>query len=165
MTSGEALRRVALLHCFTDEELQSLTKLGKVSDFEPYSNIIIEGELTWGIYFLMDGLVEVVRSNNLDGVNYQVAQLVPGAFFGELSLIDSNPRSATVRAMTPVKAMCIEKSEFESFLNQSTERKIRFMQHALTLIASRLREVDENFIVAQHQLWSRALQKESKRAA
>lgn len=165
MTNVESLRRVALLHCFKDNELDAIYKMGKIQNYDAFSNIIIEGELTWGIYFLMDGLVEVVRSNQLDGVSYQVAQLVPGAFFGELSLIDSNPRSATVRALTDVIAMTIEKQAFDQFINSSTELKLRFYSHALGLLASRLREIDDNFIVAQHQLWSRALQKDEERKA
>ncbi len=165
MISVESLRRVALLHCFTDPELESLAKLGRNERHEAFANIIIEGELSWGLYLLMDGLVEVVRANQLDGVSYQIAQLVPGSFFGELSLIDSNPRSATVRALTDIMVVHIEKIDFDAFLNQDKDRKIKFYQHALSLIASRLREVDENFIVSQYQLWTRALKNEEGKAA
>jgi CRP/FNR family transcriptional regulator, cyclic AMP receptor protein len=160
----DALRRVALLHCFDDEEIVELSTCAKTLDHEVYSNIIIEGELSWGIYFVVDGVCEVLRDDPLHGATYQVAQLVAGSFFGELSLIDSNPRSATVRAMTETRTLYIEKIDFDKFIAKNVERKLRFYEHALMMLASRLRDVDENFMVAQYQLWSNALDTKGKAA-
>ncbi len=160
----DALRRVALLHCFNDEEIGDLARLAQTIRHDVYSNIIIEGELSWGIYFVVEGVCEVLRDDPLHGATYQVAQLVAGSFFGELSLIDSNPRSATVRAMTESQTLYIEKMDFDRFLAGSAERKMRFYEHALTMLASRLRDVDENFMVAQYQLWSNALDAKGKTA-
>lgn len=163
--STEALARIALLHCFDENELKELQLMGGLVRHEAYSNIIIEGELSWGLFLLLEGMVEVLRSNQLDGVPYQIAQLTPGSFFGELSLIDSNPRSATVRALTDCRTFYVDKKSFDSFLDRDSNRKVKFYKHALTLIATRLREVDENYIVCQYQLWSRALRKDEERDA
>jgi CRP-like cAMP-binding protein len=161
----DALKRIALLHCFNEPELRILAHKGRIQTHEAFTNLIIEGELSWGLFLLMDGMVEVVRANQLDGVSYQIAQLQAGSFFGELSLIDSNPRSATVRALTDGFTFYVDKVDFDGFLNEDKDRKLKFFQHALALIATRLREVDENFIVSQYQLWSHALKGDEGRAA
>lgn len=154
--SVEQVRNIPLLRCFNEAELAELLKLGEYVSFPEYTNIVIEGEPSWGVYLLLEGEVEVSRAAP-SGNAYHIATLKGETFFGELSLVDQEPRSATVRSSLPVKLFHIEKSKFHAFLNKDSNRKLRFMEHALGLIVSRLREVDGNFVVAQYQLWSHAL--------
>ena len=161
----ESLRSIPLMQCFQDKELSEIIRMGEFKDVPGFTNVVIEGELSWGIYLIMAGEVEVTRSNQLDGVSYHIAHLREGNFFGELSLIDQNPRSATVRTTRDTRLFSVDKTQFEQFLNQSQERKVRFLEHTLGFIVGRLREVDDHFIVAQYQLWSRALKGKEGRVA
>lgn len=156
------LRCIPLMQCFTDEELAQVVKMGEFKTYPAFTNVVIEGELSWGLYLIMDGEVEVTRSNKLDGVSYHIAHLREGNFFGELSLIDQNPRSATVRSTRDLKVFSLEKEKFEKFLKQDTSRNVRFLEHTLMFIVTRLRDLDDHFIVAQYQLWSRALKKDGE---
>lgn len=61
------LREVKLLQCFTDPELGQLIAMGNSVTYEAHSNIIIEGETSWGLYLILDGTVGIYKSNKLTG--------------------------------------------------------------------------------------------------
>lgn len=163
--SVELLRAVKLLAPFSDEELGQLLSLSEGKNFEPYSNIIIEGELSWGIFVILSGVVGIYKNTELSEAGYDVGHLESGNVFGEMSLIDENPRSATVRALTPVSTLYISKDKFNTFLQQQTDRKFRFFESCISTLVRRLRDLDENYVVSQYQLWKSALSKSDEEAA
>jgi CRP-like cAMP-binding protein len=74
---------------------------------EPRDYIIRKGELGSEMYFVCRGQVEV-----LDGNDHVLNTLGEGAFFGELSLLSSQPRNASIRATTPCDLFILEKGDF-----------------------------------------------------
>lgn len=155
------LKEVKLLKKLTDPELAKLIQLGNSVSFESHVNIVIEGELSWGLYLILDGMVGIFKTNKLSGDIYDVGQLKSGSFFGEMSLIDDNPRSATVRSITPCQLFSISKDAFNQFLNQSQDLKLRFYDNCVQNLVARLRELDDNYVISQYQLWKSVLRKEA----
>jgi len=81
---------------------------------------------------IVDGKASVVRGKR------KVATLGPGAFFGELALLDRAPRNATVRADTDMELFVIGQREFAGLLDE-----VPGLAHKLlTGMARRLRESD-----------------------
>lgn len=158
--SAALLKEVKLLKSFTDTELERLFALGSSATHEPYTNIIIEGELSWGLYLILDGMVGVLKTNKLTGTTYDVGQLRTGSFFGEMSLVDEDPRSATVRTLTTCSLFYISKDSFLAFLNESADLKVRFYLDCVKSLVTRLRELDDNYVISQYQLWQTALKKD-----
>jgi len=161
--SYEQLKNIKLLSMFSEDELKSIASLGEKQNYESYSNIVIEGEMSWGFYVILKGSVRVFKNDQISGKSYDVGQLNPGEFFGELSLVDENPRSATVRALEPLLCCYVSKEKFEGFLNQSQERKVRFFEGCAKGLAQRLRELNDHYVVSQYQLWRSALDKSQER--
>src|SRR5690242_13790716 len=95
--SVSTLKEIKIFKSFTESELSRLISLGSSASYEAHANIIIEGELSWGLYIILNGLVGIIKTNKLTGTSFDVGQLRSGSFFGEMSLIDEDPRSATVR--------------------------------------------------------------------
>lgn len=155
------LKDVKLLQTFSEAELSQIIQLGSVANYEEHSNVIIEGELTWGLYLILDGIVGIFKNNKLTGEPYDVGQLRAGNFFGEMSLVDDNPRSATVRAQTNCRLFYISKDQFYEFLKQSGDLKLKFFESCIHTIVSRLRELDDNYVISQYQLWKAAFKKEA----
>lgn len=153
------LKEVRLLSAFSDIELSQLVKEGVHQSYESHSNIVIEGELTWGLYIILEGMVGIFKTNKLTGEFYDIGQLSQGGFFGEMSLVDDNPRSATVRALTSCRLFYVSKEVFQKFLSQSTETHSRFYQNCIKTLVDRLRELDDNYVISQYQLWKVALKK------
>jgi len=153
----ELLRSVRIFAPFQDNELQQLIQACEVIDKEAHSNIVIEGELSWGLYIILEGVVGIMKNNALSGESYDVGQLGAGAFFGEMSLIDDQPRSATVRSLLPVKLLHIPKERFMAILASSPSMRDRFHENCIRDLVKRLRELDENYVVSQYQLWKTAI--------
>jgi CRP-like cAMP-binding protein len=84
------------------------------------------------MYVLMSGAAEIVVNGKV------VEQIEPGAILGEMAMIDSSPRSATVIAKTDCKLFSIAQQRF-NFLVQETPN---FAQHVMRIMAKRLRKTD-----------------------
>jgi CRP-like cAMP-binding protein len=163
-SASQVLGDISLLKSFTESELQDLINCGKTLTFEPHTNILIEGEMSWGVYLILTGMVGIFKTNKLTGDSYDIGQLRAGSFFGEMSLLDENPRSATVRAITSCNLFFLSKEAFMDILEQDQDLKLRFFSNAIRNLVHRLRELDDNYVISQFQLWQSALRKESKAA-
>jgi CRP/FNR family cyclic AMP-dependent transcriptional regulator len=159
--SAEILKEVKLLKPLTLQELTTLLSMGEKQTFEAHTNILIEGENSWGLYLVLEGLVGIYKSNKLTGDFYDVGQLGPRTFFGEMSLVDDHPRSASVRALMETHVFYISKENFNQFIAEDGDRKIRFLDSCVQNLVVRLRELDDNYVISQYQLWKTAMKKEA----
>ncbi|ETW94592.1 MAG: hypothetical protein ETSY1_34180, partial [Candidatus Entotheonella factor] len=101
-----------LAHSRTDP-----TERVSTAHYRPGNDIIRQGEPALNFYILVHGEVEVIRTNMDSGETTQLGILGPGDFFGEMALIDERPRSATIRALTPVEVLVMGKNLFSSISN------------------------------------------------
>lgn len=155
------LREIRLLSALTDAELTRLLEFGTLVRREAHANIIIEGELSWGVYLLLSGAVGVYKTNKLTGMSYDIGQIRDPGFFGEMSLVDENPRSATVKALTDCVLFHIGRDSFLKFANSSQSLRNRFYEACVRVLIERLRELDDSYVVSQYQLWKIALRKDA----
>lgn len=160
--SVAVLKEVKLFQSLSEAELEKLSSMGSCSSCEAHTNIIIEGEQSWGIYVILEGMVGVYKTNKLTGNNYDIGQLKSGSFFGEMSLIDDSTRSATVRSLTSCTLFFISKDVFQQFLNSTPGLNLRFYSDCVRILVSRLRTLDDNYVISQFQLWQTALRKEEE---
>ena len=153
----ETLRQVSLLTCFSPQQLGQIISLGETRTYDAFSNIITEGEESWSLFIILEGVVGIFKSNKLTGDVHDVAQLLAGNFFGEMSLVDRAPRSASARAMTPCRLFQVSRENLEQFLNSSSDLKVRFYENCVSTLVGRLRDLDDNYVISQYQLWKVAL--------
>jgi CRP-like cAMP-binding protein len=153
-------KEIKLFQSFSERELDRLISLGTSVQYESHTNIVIEGELSWGLYIILEGLLGVFKTNKLTGQSYDVGQLRTSNFFGEMSLVDDNPRSATVKTLTQCQLFYISKDAFTNFLDSSKDIKLNFYQNCVKTIVNRLRELDDNYVISQYQLWQTVIKKE-----
>ncbi|MBL7716390.1 MAG: cyclic nucleotide-binding domain-containing protein [Bdellovibrionales bacterium] len=146
-----------LLSHLTDAELRDLLGFGEERIYEPHANVVIEGETSWGLYLILDGYVGILKTNKLTGDVYDIGQLHQGSYFGEMSLVDEGPRSATVRALTRCHLYYIDKEKFMKWLAQSNDRRQRFLSDCIADLITRLRELDDSYVINQYQLWRTAV--------
>ena len=98
--------------------------------------IVRQGEIGTGFYVVVSGAVRVVR----DGET--LAELGPGAFFGELSVIDRQPRLAQVISSLPTTCVALASWDFEAVVGDQPSVAMAILRE----LAGRLRELTE----AQH---------------
>ena len=105
--------------------------------FKPGDTILSEGEDGDTAFLIVDGSVEV--SVGAGDKSKAVGTLNAGEVFGEMSLIEPGPRSATVKAVTDTECIVTNYDEFVASLQKDPERAVEFMQ---TLVR-RLRQMND----------------------
>ncbi|HTT16982.1 MAG TPA: Crp/Fnr family transcriptional regulator [Thermoplasmata archaeon] len=126
------LGKAPILAALTERQLRSLAKTAKVIAYPPSSRIVKEGEPGIGLYLILDGEAEVRHGDRV------LAKLGTGQFFGEMSLLDEQPRSADVVTLRPSECAVLSRWEFWGFAKSEPE----VLQGVLREMARRLRETN-----------------------
>jgi hypothetical protein len=102
----------------------------------PMGDIIFsEGEIGTEMYIIQSGTVELFKS--IAGETRVLATLEKGDFFGEMSVLEDLPRTASARSRTDVELVRINGAMFDTMLKSNTEIAIRMMRK----LSRRLRDV------------------------
>jgi len=96
-----------------------------------------EGDLGTEMFILQEGQVEILKTVN--GIDEQLAVLDKGDFFGEMSLLEDLPRTASARAITDCKVIRINGATFDQMLRTKPEIAVRIMRK----LSRRLRQTDQ----------------------
>ncbi|MCA2959890.1 MAG: cyclic nucleotide-binding domain-containing protein [Silvanigrellales bacterium] len=153
------LERLPIFKGFSPDERARIYGLGEIRVFKPQSNVIIEGENTSGFYIILEGIVAVYKAGRAGLSDHRLASLGQGKAFGEMSLIDRKPRSATVVAEAKSILFHLDGDTWGKVLEDDAHAAARFYQNFAYMLSNRLRELDEEFILSQKQLWKFALRK------
>ncbi|HEU0107264.1 MAG TPA: cyclic nucleotide-binding domain-containing protein [Vicinamibacteria bacterium] len=110
-----ARRMVAsrLFKDLSDEELLAIVRGLRLHTYEPGDILVTEGEPGQSLFTLTTGHVKVFVSNP-DRRNFEVATLVEGDFFGEISSLSGRPRSATVVAASACELLELDRPTLDS---------------------------------------------------
>ncbi len=108
-----ALRAVPMFAAFADKELEAVAKVIEVVDVKAGEVLVKQGDRGHEFYVISDGVADVVR----DGTT--VATLKPGDFFGELAVLDPQPRTATVEMTTEGQVLILSEREFFGMLQSA----------------------------------------------
>ena len=131
------LQRVPLLASLREEQLARLAASTVRRNFAKGRTIVAEGDPSQALYLLLSGRAKVQRSDT-EGKEVILAVLGPGEFFGEMSLVDDEPRSASVITLEPCDFLEIGKESFHQMMLQSNEICLAVMRG----LVERLREAD-----------------------
>ena len=115
-----------------------LIRSGKVMQVPASTVVCAEGEVEYTFYIILDGEFRVSKVIN-DDEDRELNQLHPGAFFGEMAIIDNAPRAATVAASKDSTVLEIHKDVFEKALQGSPSMSQAMMRE----VSKRLRDNDE----------------------
>jgi CRP-like cAMP-binding protein len=97
--------------------------------------IFAEGSCSDSVYIIEEGEVEIAHLKN-DGSLHILGILKSNDIFGEMGLIDDMPRSATAKALTDCRISIINKSKFDTLIQQQPE----LLKPILMILSQRLRE-------------------------
>jgi CRP-like cAMP-binding protein len=116
------------------------SELGRV--YDPGKAIVTQGDDGDSMFVIQSGEVEVVK--DLDGREVLLGTMGPGDFFGEMALFQNEPRSATVRAATEVRALTIDRRALLRRLDQDPHLAFRIVES----MADRILELHDRLRVA-----------------
>jgi CRP/FNR family transcriptional regulator, cyclic AMP receptor protein len=145
MDDRELLRTVPIFSELTDAEITALARLTSRRRYDKDAVIFFENAPGDSLFVIVEGRVRVTILGD-DGREIILSLLGPGDFFGELALIDNEPRSATTIAAEDAELLCLSRSDFEAAVKEHAS----ITKGLLAVVAARLRH-------ANHQISTLAL--------
>jgi CRP/FNR family transcriptional regulator, cyclic AMP receptor protein len=143
ITDHELLRRLAILERVPLFAGLSRRQLGKLlvkffeKEYGPGEAIFNEGDPGKALFIILTGRVSICRALN-EGEEL-LATLGGGNYFGELALIDDQPRFAGARAMEPSRLLILYRSDFEDLMEGQRTLAIQVMSNLLKTLAGYVR--------------------------
>jgi len=135
--STAVLKTVPLFASCPEEQLRMLTTVVTRKSTPRSTTIMAGGDPTDSLYIVLSGRLKVMMSDS-EGKEVILAILGPGEIFGEMGLIDDEPRSATVISIEPCELLSISKRDFKKCLQENFEMTMAVMRG----LVKRLREAD-----------------------
>jgi CRP/FNR family cyclic AMP-dependent transcriptional regulator len=132
------LQRVPLFSQLAPPDLQRVVEVAREKSYPKNSIILFEDDPGDALYVVASGQVKVVLIGD-DGREVILSVLGAGEFFGEMALIDDEPRSAHVIAMEDSQLFVLRREDFEGILTQSPKIAVALLKE----LTRRLRRADE----------------------
>ncbi len=126
------LRNVPLFKGLSQKQLEQIARLVDEVEAPAGKRLAIVGETGHELFVIVQGQAVVTLPNG------RKVRLGPGEFFGEMSLVDGGPRSATVEATTPMKLLVVGHREFWQLLDEAPSLNAKVMR----TLAGRLRDAE-----------------------
>jgi CRP-like cAMP-binding protein len=127
------LEEVPLLAECTRRQLKAVARITDVIEVPAGTAIARQGQPGNEFYLIVDGSARVEVSPR------KRSKLAPGAYFGEMSLLDGGERSATVVAETPMRLLVIKRRDFTTLLREAPE----LTQSILATLSRRVRQAEQ----------------------
>lgn len=135
------LRDVGLFGALSDEFLDHLVTTLQAQRIMPGDTVFREGDPAREMYVVLDGEIEVLKKSRR-GRETRVAILGPNDTFGEMSIIDMQPRSATVRALGPARLLRITTEEMDALYRHDLKSYTLIILNIARDLSRRLRVTD-----------------------
>jgi CRP-like cAMP-binding protein len=145
MDDREILRKIPIFSSLSDVEIARLAQVTSLRLCRQDEVVFYEDEEGDFFFVILSGRVKVTLLGIPDrftrgyGREVLLSSLGPGDFFGEMALVDNEPRSATAIATEPTELLCIHRSDFQRVLTNYRG----FVQGLLRSLTARLRRANQ----------------------
>jgi len=128
----DMLEKSPLWSGLSRQDFKAIVKIAEQHKFQGGDIIVRKGEEGAGFYLVLDGAVEIRSDGNT------LSRLGPGQFFGEMSVVDTQPRSADVVAVEPSRVLVLSAWAFKSLVSDRPRIAVKMLQE----FVRRLRNTD-----------------------
>lgn len=134
---------IELFSQFASEDIDLIASFGATRNFKKGVILITEGDQSDSFYILQSGRVRVYASDE-QGNEVTLDFLEAVSYFGEISLIDDSPRSASVITTEPCSVTVISRAEFERCLDKNpylTQKLIRYLTEKIRTLTKKTKDL------------------------
>ena len=145
MTAAEIIKGISLFEGLAPSEIEGVLCVCERVTFEPGARLMRQGQPADSAFILESGAVDVM-TRLPGGGEAGVATLGPGSVIGEMALLDSGLRSATVVAREPVAGYFLERDGFHMMLAQRNRAAFTIQGRITRTLCQRLRELNAKIV-------------------
>lgn len=154
------LRNVPLFSTLSESELRTVSEHAQRRSYAKNTILITEGDETDSLYCILSGKVKVFLSDE-QGKEIILDSQEAGEHFGEIALLDENPRSASVMTTEPSELIVISKNDFRECIAKNPDIAINLIKE----LALRIRALTDNVKgLALYDVYGRTIRVLSKLA-
>mgnify|MGYP000546892066 CR=1 FL=1 len=135
------LRNIGLFGALSDDVLEYLSGLLTLETPPAGATLFREGDDATAMFVVISGEIEILKKSKR-GVEARVAVLGPGDWFGEMSIVDIQPRSATVRALAPSRLLRITSADLDALYRHDLRSYAIIILNLARELSRRLRVAD-----------------------
>ncbi len=135
------LRNIGLFGALSDDVLEYLAAQLSVETPPAGATLFREGDDASAMFVVISGEVEVLKKSKR-GIEARVAVLGPGDWFGEMSIVDVQPRSATVRALAPSRLLRVSAADLDALYRHDLRSYAIIILNLARELSRRLRVAD-----------------------
>ena len=135
------LARVPLFERLSGDQLAQLEKLASRRKCASNTAVFFQDDPSDSLYVVLSGSAKVFRTSE-DGRDRIMTTLRPGDAFGELAMIEGQPRSATVQTLEETELLSLSRRDFERFASEHPD----FLFKLLQSMCERVRKINEDVI-------------------
>src|SRR5438132_11453823 len=137
MSRQELLANIPLFESLTPDDLDSLSKRLEQVEYPEADVIFRQGDEGSSLFIIEDGAVEISYGEGRGRIT--LATLFTGQYFGELSLFDGSPRSASATAARRSRLIRLDRDDLVDFINKNPAAALRIISE----MSDRLRQTNE----------------------
>jgi serine/threonine protein phosphatase PrpC/CRP-like cAMP-binding protein len=142
----DMLARMPLFRPLNDREILRVLEVTDVASYQNGERVITEGEKGEELFIVLRGNVKVMRGD------VELTTLHPGDHVGEMALVRSQPRSATVVSDGVSELMVIRRSDFYDILRKEHQLAVKLLWQFLGVLADRLADTSRELGAAREEL-------------
>jgi CRP/FNR family cyclic AMP-dependent transcriptional regulator len=135
----EVLMKIPVFQGLDRGELRKIRLILHQREYKKNEVIFNEGDAGLGMYIIIVGSVEIVCEHE----KHVLAELGEGDFFGELSLLDDSPRSASAITRAPCRILCFFKPELLDLIDRNPKLGSKILFKLAWTISERLKSTNE----------------------
>jgi len=138
------LQQVSFFQNVPRAELGRLFQALSLRTYQAGETLFNEGDTGRALFILEWGQIRISRRLP-SGEDHEIALLAPGDYFGEMSLMDHMPRTASATAVTGSRVYLLYKTELDNLLRRAPQAGAAIMAHLAEILALRLRDTLNRF--------------------
>ncbi len=146
-------KKISLFQDLNDKEIEQVKALALTRHFAAGETIIREGEAGDSMFIMCEGEVEITKRLGmvLDEESPRERMIIrlkaeEGVCFGEMSLLENEPRSATVTALTACHLLEMNRSNFMSLVKQNSDMGCKILLRLAQLLSKYLRKTNQDMV-------------------
>ena len=139
----EALLEVApVFASLTPHEREELLEVAAEETYAAGFQIVSRGSMARSLFVLAEGTVEVLEADGSDG-SASLATLIPPCAFGEVAFFEGSPHAVTVRTLTAVRLLVIERTGFDRLLGRQSLAAYKLAHNMLLKLGGHMRRIED----------------------
>lgn len=144
----ETLKRIPLLQAVDEAALARLAAVLEPREYADGQSVFAEGEPGDGMYFIVSGAVRIEkRTGEGTGAHKTLAILEPGDYFGEMALLDQQPRSAAAVAAGPTQVLRLSTAAFSALHGGAGHAGLSVLFAMIRTAGERIRRLNAQVVV------------------